>query len=173
MPLGWIRPWLRRTAHDVDALDALAGEMIARVWQRDGSTPLPSGLCHGDLHLENVRFDGAAPTLFDFEAGGIGPCAYDLACYWRKRVALAPPGEEPLYAEWDALLRGYTRVRALAPSELHAIPALATLRAIWTMALPASPHARWGRDWLIDPEYFDAHLAMIARCADSARVVGL
>src|SRR5262245_60345803 len=57
----------------------------------------------------------------------------------------------------------------LLPAELCAIPALATLRAIWTMALPASPHARWGRDWLIDPTYFDAHLAMIARCAGSAR----
>jgi Ser/Thr protein kinase RdoA (MazF antagonist) len=170
-PLDWIRPWLRQAARDVDALEALAGEMISRAWPRDGTTPLPCGLCHGDLHVENVRFDGAAPTLFDFEVCGIGPCAYDLACYWRKRVALAPPGGDPPYAEWDALLRGYACVRPILPAELRAIPALATLRAIWTMSLPASPHARWGRDWLLDPEYLDAHLAMIARCADSARTL--
>lgn len=167
-PLGWARPWLLQAGCDPDALGELADEMIAQTWPRDG-TPLPTGLCHGDLHLENVRFDGAAPALFDFEACGIGPCAYDLACYWRKHVALTPPDEPPRYDEWHAVLRGYARVRPLAPVELRAMPALATLRAIWVMALPASPRALWGRDWLVDAEYFEAHLAMIARLARAAR----
>jgi Ser/Thr protein kinase RdoA (MazF antagonist) len=167
-PLGWVRPWLLQTGCAPDTLDDLADEMIAQAWPRDGTT-LPTGLCHGDLHLENVRFDGAAPTLFDFEACGIGPCAYDLACYWRKHVALLPPDEPPRYDEWHALLRGYARVRPLSPVELRAVPALAALRAIWVMALPASPHALWGRDWLVDAEYFEAHLAMIARLAHTAR----
>ena len=167
-PLGWIGPWLLQAGHDVDALTALSDEMAARVWTRDGTT-LPSGLCHGDLQLENARFVGDAPTLFDFEVCGVGPCVYDLACYWRKRVALAPPDTPGPEDEWKALLRGYARVRPLAAEELRAVPPLATLRAIWTMALPASPEARWGQDWLIDPEYFAAHLDMIERLADAAR----
>jgi hypothetical protein len=44
-----------------------------------------------------------------------------------------------------------------------------SVRAVWVMALPASPHARWGRDWLADPDYFASHLAMIARLAEAAR----
>ena len=78
--------------------------------------------------------------------------ASDLACYWRKRRASRD--------EWEAFLGGYESIRSLAPGELRAIPALATLRAIWTMALAATPKATWGRDWL-DAEYFEAHLEMI------------
>jgi hypothetical protein len=37
------------------------------------------------------------------------------------------------------------------------------------MALPAAPGATWGQDWLLDPEYLDAHLAMIERLATAAR----
>ena len=168
-PLGWIGPWLVQAGRDVDELTALSDEMAARVWTRDGTTLVPSGLCHGDLQLENARFLGDAPTLFDFEVCGVGPCVYDLACYWRKRVALAPPDTPGPEDEWKALLRGYARVRPLAADELHAVPPLATLRAIWTMALPASPQARWGHDWLVDPEYFAAHLDMIQQLADAAR----
>ncbi len=165
-PLGWVRPSLRQAAMDVDGLDALASEMAALV---PHGTSLPTGLCHGDLQLENLRFDGDAPTLFDFEACGVGPCAYDLACYWRKRIALTPPDMMRPEAEWNAFLGGYARVRPLAEAELRALPALATLRAIWTMALPASPHARWGHDWLSDAEYFAAHIEMIANLAECAR----
>lgn len=168
-PLGWIGPWLLQAGRDLDELTALTDEMAARVWTRDGTSLLPSGLCHGDLQLENARFVGDAPTLFDFEVCGVGPCTYDLACYWRNRVALAPPDAPRPEDEWKALLRGYARVRPLAAVELRAVPRLATLRAIWTMALPASPEARWGQAWLVDPEYFAAHLEMIERLADAAR----
>jgi Ser/Thr protein kinase RdoA (MazF antagonist) len=168
-PLRRIQPWLVQAGFDVAAFAAFADEMIARAWPR-AAAPLPVGLCHADIHFENVRFDGDAPTLFDFEACGVGPCIYDLACHWRKRIGLAPPTAPPPQAEWDAVLRGYTQVRPLSADELRAIPALATLRAIWVMALPAAPQARWGRDWLVDPEYFAAHLAMIARMADAAQL---
>ncbi len=163
------RPWLLQAGRDVDALTALSDEMGARIWTRDGTTLLPSGLCHGDLQLQNARFVGDAPTLFDFEVCGVGPCVYDLACYWRKPVALAPPDTPKPEDEWKALLRGYARVRSLAAGELRAVPPLATLRAIWTMALPASPQATWGHDWLVDPDYFAAHLDMIQRLAEAAR----
>jgi Ser/Thr protein kinase RdoA (MazF antagonist) len=126
------------------AIASIGTEMIAKL-----ASTLPIGLCHGDLHLENVHFDGDAPTLLDFEVCGTGPLVYDLACYWRKHVS-----------DWEPFLAGYTSVRPLTSEERRAIPVLATLRAIWTMALPAAPNATWGRDWL-DAEYFEAHLQMI------------
>jgi Ser/Thr protein kinase RdoA (MazF antagonist) len=185
-PLRAVGHWLARTGGDADAVReaarrcaALAGlvdELAAIMAPAAPSVPvpigavaLPLGLCHGDVQPENVRFDGDRPTLFDLEACGIGPCAYDLACYWRQRLGLASESTDPRHAEWRALLRGYQRVRLLSPAEQRAIPALAALRAVWVMALPAAPGATWGQDWLLDPEYLDAHLAMIERLAAAAR----
>ncbi|HEY0992134.1 MAG TPA: phosphotransferase [Kofleriaceae bacterium] len=177
-PLRAVEAWLERAGGDAARevtrrcaeLGKLAAEMVAIAWP-DGAS-LPMGLCHGDLQLENVRFDGAQPALFDLECCGTGPCAYDLACYWRRRIGLAPTDAEPPRAEWDALLRGYQQTRALGPLERQAIPALATLRAVWVMALPATPGTTWGQDWLLDPEYIDAHVAMIQRLARIARCAG-
>ena len=76
---------------------------------------------------------------------------------------------QPPSAEWEALLRGYEQTRVLTPSERRAIPALATLRAVWVMALPATPGTTWGQEWLLDPEYLDAHVAMIERLASLAQ----
>jgi Ser/Thr protein kinase RdoA (MazF antagonist) len=69
-------------------------------------------------------------------------------------------------------LRGYERVRTLAPAELRAIPAVATLRAVWVMARPAATGSTWGQDWLLDPEYIATHLGMIDRLSRMARSVG-
>jgi Ser/Thr protein kinase RdoA (MazF antagonist) len=158
-PLRALEAWGGAAARRCADLAKLAAEMVATAWH--GALPL--GLCHGDVQLENVRFDGAQPTLLDLECCGPGPCAYDLACYWRKRIGLADGA--PPHAEWEALLRGYEQVRPLTPHERRAIPALATLRALWVMALPAVPGTPWGQDWLDDPEYIEAHVAMIERLA--------
>jgi len=86
-----------------------------------------------------------------------------------QRIGLAPAGVDPPHAEWHALVRGYDRVRPLSPAERRVIPALAAVRAVWVMALPAAPGATWGQDWLLDPEYLGAHLGMIERLATAAR----
>jgi Ser/Thr protein kinase RdoA (MazF antagonist) len=125
--------------------------------------PLPAGFVHGDLHLENVRFDGDRPALLDFACAGDGPFVYDLACYWRKRL-LAQDDDTPP-ADWSSFVDGYASVRVPSAAELGAIPALACLRAIWVMCLPALPSEGWGADWLGDPGYFAAHIAMIRRFA--------
>jgi Ser/Thr protein kinase RdoA (MazF antagonist) len=177
-PLRAVQRWLQRVGGDAARhaerrcaeLTRLVDDMAGLAWPAGAA--LPTGLCHGDVQLENVRFDGARPTLFDLEWCGTGPCVYDLACYWRRRIVLAPAGEEPPHAEWHALLRGYEQIRALTPAELQALPALETLRAVWTMALPAAPGTTWGQDWLLDPEYLDAHLAMIVQLALAARRPG-
>jgi homoserine kinase type II len=175
-PLRAIEAWLQRAGGDgaarimrrVVKLEKLVDAMIEIAWP--GGASLPAGLCHGDVQLENVRFVDGSPTLFDLECCGTGPCAYDLACYWRKRIGLAPADTDSPIAEWEALLRGYEQTRVLTPPERQAIPALATLRAVWVMALPAKPGTTWGQDWLLDPEYIDAHVSMIEHLASSARL---
>jgi Ser/Thr protein kinase RdoA (MazF antagonist) len=120
-----VRHWLQRVGSEgsrdaerrIAELAALIDEMVALA--SPPGAALPTGLCHGDVRLVNVRFDGVQPTLFDLECCGAGACVCDLACYWRWRVGLGPTDDEPSRAEWQALLRGYEQVRALAPAELR------------------------------------------------------
>ena len=80
-PLRAIEAWLQRVGGDnardttrrLAKLETLVDAMIEIAWP--GGASLPTGLCHGDVQLENVRFDGASPTLFDLECCGTGPCA--------------------------------------------------------------------------------------------------
>jgi Ser/Thr protein kinase RdoA (MazF antagonist) len=113
--------------------------------------------------LDNVCFSSKTPALIDFAECGCGPSALELACYWRKRVLAGAQGLA-WRDEWRALLEGYGSVRPLDQHELRATPALAVLRAIRTMAMPALPGCEpWGRTWLQDRKYFQAHLEMIDR----------
>ena len=167
-PLRYLEPWFRRHGLKFDALSSIAAEMIGTLGELRVAAGPAIGLCHGDVHLENVRYARGQPTIFDFECCATGPWVYDLACYWRKRIFGAA---DPIAArrEWDALLTGYRQVRQLGEAELAMVPALATLRAIWVAALPAFPGMRWGRDWLEDVSYLDAHLDAISRFAERAR----
>jgi hypothetical protein len=72
-------------------------------------------------------------------------------------------------AIFEAFVRGYRTVRPISDAAISAVPALATLRAIWVMSLPTEPGSRWGASWLEDREYFAAHFEMIQRYADLAR----
>lgn len=159
-PLIWVEPYLAEWRAALKELRLIAQHMREQVWPDGSETELPSGFCHGDIHLENVKFWGTSPTIFDFAACAIGPYAYDLACYWRQQL-LASRDELSAEPEWDAFIQGYQAIRSLQPQELKAIPALATLRAIWVMALPAQPGAMWGTDWCTDRSYFNAHFKMI------------
>jgi Ser/Thr protein kinase RdoA (MazF antagonist) len=143
-------------------LRSIVGDM-RRIVER---ATLPRGFVHGDLHADNVRFDGDRPALLDFACCGEGPFAYDLACYWRKRVLSGSSDAPP--DDWSSFVAGYSSVRALSEDELAVVPALACLRAIWVMCLPALPSEDWGAGWLADPEYVAAHLTMIRRFAGLA-----
>jgi Ser/Thr protein kinase RdoA (MazF antagonist) len=167
-PVKYIEPYLAKRKIELEELQLIAQQMRDQVWREEKNIELPSGFCHGDVHLRNVKFSGTSPTIFDFESCATGPYVYDIACYWRKLI-LASRNESIFKEEWEAFLHGYRGVRSLQINEVEAIPALATLRAIWTMALPAQPSAIWGTDWLKDLSYFDAHFKMIQ---DFARRAG-
>src|SRR5207245_2421237 len=112
-------------------LRAIAEEMGARACFDEAV------ICHGDLHAENARF-AAEPTLFNFEAWGLGPPAYDVACFWRKHVHERAHTEEI----WAAFLGGYRAMHLLSDLSVREVPAWAVLRAIWVMGLPAAEGAR-------------------------------
>lgn len=167
-PLDRVAPWLERHGYDANALRRIVEEMDALANARVPGLWAERCICHGDVRLENARFDeGGGPTLFDWEWVGLAPAAYDLACFWRRGAESAERGQGS--STFEAFVRGYRKVRPLADSVISAAPALATLRAVWVMALPTEPGSRWGRSWLEDPEYFAAHVGFIQRYARVAR----
>lgn len=161
-PLRALAAAVPRDWYEHAGLEMLSARLGTLVWSQLVAA-MPAGLCHGDVHLDNVCFSGATATLIDFGECGYGPSALDLACYWRKRILAGAEGAA-WRTEWRALFEGYGSVRPLEQHELRAIPALAVLRAIRTMAMPALPGCEaWGGAWLQDRAYFAAHLEMIDR----------
>lgn len=134
-PLRAVGHWLASAGGDADAvrkatrrcaaLAGLADELAATIAPTAPTTPgagaLPVGLCHRDVRPENVRFEGDRPTLFDLEVCGVGPCVYDLACYWRQRIGrrpTAPTLRTPSGTRWYAAtsLSARSRPRSTGPS---------------------------------------------------------
>ena len=91
-------------------------------------TTLPTGVIHGDLFPDNVKFDdaGRVALVFDFEMASDGVLAYDVA------VALLAWCWHDGF-DWPrarALVAGYTSVRAFEPAEQRGLYVLARQAAL-------------------------------------------
>ena len=106
------------------------------------------GLCHGDLHPGNVRFDAAGePTLFDFDCMGYGWRAYDLAVFlWNAFGERRPKRWRE--SRWRAFLRGYREVCPLPEDLDEALPLFLVARQIWLMGLDSADRSGWPPQWL-------------------------
>jgi Ser/Thr protein kinase RdoA (MazF antagonist) len=101
--------------------------------------------CHGDCHGVNAHIITEGPkageaTLFDFDDGGFGYLAYDLAVHlWaqlsfnRRRLAM-----------WHAFIDGYRSVRPIARADFNAVALFVPIRHIWVMGEYAGRVAEWG-----------------------------
>ncbi|MCP2014403.1 Ser/Thr protein kinase RdoA (MazF antagonist) [Deinococcus sp. HSC-46F16] len=110
----------RALGPDADGLEAYGKTLKA------GLRNLPRaqgafGFIHGDLHTGNLRVEQGRCTVFDFDHGGQGWRAYDLAVL---RMSL-PDGP------WAALLEAYRSVRPFSAEEEEALPLLARVRELW------------------------------------------
>jgi Ser/Thr protein kinase RdoA (MazF antagonist) len=104
------------------------------------------GLIHGDPHRGNVAVgEAGGVTWFDFDHGGVGWRAYDLAVCWRSLPE----------AVRGACLEGYAAVRPLAAAERAALPAFRTLNALWDLGDVLAMRAAWGADAGIGDEFAD------------------
>jgi Ser/Thr protein kinase RdoA (MazF antagonist) len=104
---------------------------------------LSVGLCHGDCHGYNATILGDTATFFDFDEGGIGWQAYDLACFLHICL-IAQPARRPL---WSSFLDGYRSQRPLAPADLEALQALMIVRELWAFGAWAEGAPHWGSRW--------------------------
>lgn len=117
---------------------------------------LEQGFCHGDLqgYHAHVDSDGTL-TFFDFDCGGYGYRAYDLAVFrWCSRL------KEQEAVWWEPYLNGYRSTRAISDLDLQAIPLFVGTRTIWHMGVHTQNAADWGCEWLNDG-YFDEKLGYL------------
>ena len=133
---------LTREAHE--ALAGLASRLTARLAVVDG---LGWTRCHGDCHGLNARIATAGPrageaTFFDFDDGGFGYLAYDLAVHLWAQVSFG----RQRYAMWHAFIDGYRAVRPIAPADFDAVHLFVPIRHIWLMGEMAGRLHEWGSE---------------------------
>jgi Ser/Thr protein kinase RdoA (MazF antagonist) len=110
-------------------------------------TTLPAyGIIHGDMHGGNCSVTEVGElTFFDFDHGGYGWRAYDLATCKGRLTGDA----------WDAFLDGYEQVRRLQPAEIESIPVFARIRPIWDIGDVLAMRTAWGNHAEFGAKYAD------------------
>jgi Ser/Thr protein kinase RdoA (MazF antagonist) len=125
-------------------LKGLAAELIREVGERAGLLSICH--CHGDCHGSNVRITSGASepiaTLFDFDDGGPGFLAYDLAVYLWSTVLT-----ERRHL-WPSFIERYQEAYPISAVDLDAIPLFVAIRHLWLMGEYATRSDEWGVDWL-------------------------
>ena len=140
---------LRDLDEDVrDLLNSIAINLEARIATLTALTPVA---CHGDCHGGNTLMsDGPDGTrvasFFDFDDGGPGFLAYDLAVYlWSILLGrqLAKP-DEKVETKWRHFVDGYRSVQPVPPVDFEAITVFVAIRHFWLMGEYASRLHRMG-----------------------------
>ena len=150
-PLAAIRPLLDKRPDDWRFLHELGQRLRTRIEQL-AARGLDRGFCHGDLQAENAHLDGERLTFFDFDCGGPGWHAYDIAVFrwtlnsYGRRVS---PDHEP---RWQDFLAGYGEHHQLGRADIEAVPVFVAMRHIWMIGLhaafaPQSGYARYETDY--------------------------
>ena len=126
-----------------DAASADLEATASRVAKAIESLDLTWTHCHGDCHGFNARMTGAGvAAFFDFDDGGPGYLAYDVAVFLWAKVSFG----RRLQAMWRAFIEGYRTVRLLAPNDFGAVHAFVIVRHIWLMGEYASRGREWGSE---------------------------
>ncbi len=82
-------------------------------------------------------------TSNDFDCGGFGYRAYDLAVFlWSTQI------EEQELLRWTPFFQAYQEIRPLNALDIAAIPLFLYARYIWHMGVRAQNSPTWGSDHL-------------------------
>lgn len=150
-------------------LSALLGLRSLDAGAKEGFTELASRLsaavaargdltwtrCHGDCHGFNARIAENGPhagqaVFFDFDDGGPGYLAYDLAVFLWARVSF----QRREHAMWHEFIDGYRSIHPIASEDFEATHLFVPIRHIWLLGEYASRISEWGSErlpaaWLV------------------------
>lgn len=153
-PAQVIQTFLKHRPHDSIYVQKLADSLSAGLVKQVDF--LEWGFCHGDFHGGNIHVDAQGNVrVFDFDCGGSGWYAYDLAV---ARLFADTP------ARWDIFCQGYRKIRDISPTTFTAIPWFIVTRQLWRIALFAQ---NWPQltGTSVDDHFFDEHLGILRqRC---------
>lgn len=131
----------------------LAARLSGVVAERDG---LSWTRCHGDCHGYNAHIALQGPhagqaVFFDFDDGGPGYLAYDLAVFLWGCVSFG----RKHHASWHAFIEGYRTIRELPDADFEAAHLFVPIRHIWLFGEYASRIHEWGQqavpaDWIAE-----------------------
>lgn len=151
-PLHNIEPFLAYRPEDWAYIQQFTETLRKRILALPASQ-LEQGFCHGDLqgYHANVATDGTL-TFFDFDCGGFGYRAYDLAVFlWCCRL------EKAVEARWEPFLKAYREARLIDDLDVQAVPLFVCARYLWHISVHTQNSPDWGIGFLND-KYFDRHL---------------
>ena len=151
-PLHNIQPFLSHRPADWDFLQHFAETLRQRILTIPAEI-LEQGFCHGDLqgYHANITPDGTL-TFFDFDCGGFGYRAYDLAVFlWCCRL------EDAVSVRWTPFLESYRENRSIHARDVQAVPLFVCARYLWHMGVHTQNSPDWGIDFLND-KYIDDHI---------------
>jgi Ser/Thr protein kinase RdoA (MazF antagonist) len=151
-PLRNIEPFLAHRPVDWEFVQQFAENLRQRILSLPAET-LELGFCHGDLqgYHANSAPDGTL-TFYDFDCGGYGYRAYDLAVFlWCCRL------EDAVKTRWEPFLKGYREKRLIHELDVQAVPLFVCARYLWHMGVHTQNSTDWGVDFLNDT-YFNDHL---------------
>lgn len=150
-PLHNIEPFLAHRPEDWAHLQRFAATLRQRLLALPVSQ-LEQGFCHGDLqgYHAKVAADGTL-TFYDFDCGGYGYRAYDLAVFlWCCRL------EDAAAARWEPFLGSYREARSIGDLDVQAISLFVCARYLWHMGVHTQNSPDWGIGFL-DDGYFEEH----------------
>jgi Ser/Thr protein kinase RdoA (MazF antagonist) len=151
-PLHYIEPFLAHRPDDWAFVQRFA-EALREQLLRLPASELEQGFCHGDLQGYHAKVaSDSTLTFFDFDCGGYGYRAYDLAVFlWCCRL------EDAVAVRWASFLHAYRETRPISDLEAQAVPLFVCARYLWHMGVHTQNSPDWGVDFL-NEEYFDTHL---------------
>ena len=159
-PIKHVEPFLNYRSQDWDYFKSLAYTLRKKLLDLPVSE-LEQGVCHGDLqgYHAKVAPDGKL-TFYDFDCGGYGYRAYDLAVFlWCCRL------ENAVEARWEPFLQAYRETRSIREVDVQAVPLFVCCRYLWHMGVHTQNAPDWGIGFLNDG-YFDTHLERLRQAEE-------
>ncbi|MFZ5823160.1 MAG: phosphotransferase enzyme family protein [Bacillota bacterium] len=130
-----IERFMGHRPEEFSLIKEIADHASSRIESLLPCTPPAYGVCHGDLHGADVRYDASGrPTLFDFDSSGIGWRAVDIGVYLcHEWMDTSPEAERVRQQRLAVFLEGYQTVRALGDHELAVVQLTPAIRHIFLM----------------------------------------
>jgi len=156
-PLERAEPLLVHRSEDLAYLKRFAAAVRTRIAE---APDLEWAFCHGDLQGFHAHQDeDGTLTFYDFDCGGFGYRAYDLAVFrWSARF------DDQEAAWWEPFLEAYRERRAIADADVEAVPLFVCARHFWHMGVHAQNAPVWGHGALGDA-YFDRRIGWLRELA--------